>query len=60
VISSVLRAASEAGFAPQGLMPSPVRGPAGNVEFLLWSRRDAAPRELDVSAAVAEATEAAA
>ncbi len=60
VISSVLRAASEAGFAPHGLMPSPVRGPAGNVEFLLWSRRDAAPRELDVAAAVAEATEAAA
>jgi hypothetical protein len=41
-------------------MPSPVRGPAGNVEFLVWSRRDAAPGELDVAAAVAEATEAAA
>ena len=33
-------AAERSGFAPQGLMASPVRGPAGNVEFLLW----AAPR----------------
>ncbi|HET9310708.1 MAG TPA: TlyA family RNA methyltransferase [Actinomycetota bacterium] len=60
VISSVIGAASEAGFAPQGVVPSPVRGPAGNVEFLLWSRRDAPPRELDVAAAVAEGTEVAA
>jgi len=60
VISSVIGSASEAGFAPHGVMSSPVRGPAGNVEFLLWSRRDAPPRELDVAAAVAEGTEVAA
>jgi 23S rRNA (cytidine1920-2'-O)/16S rRNA (cytidine1409-2'-O)-methyltransferase len=24
------------GFSPRGLTPSPIRGPAGNVEFLLW------------------------
>jgi 23S rRNA (cytidine1920-2'-O)/16S rRNA (cytidine1409-2'-O)-methyltransferase len=60
VISSVVGAASEAGFAPQGVMPSPVRGPAGNVEFLLWARRDAAPGELDLAAVVAEGMEVAA
>lgn len=60
VISSVIDAAAEAGFAPQGVVPSPVRGPAGNVEFLLWARRGAPRRELDVAAAVAEGREVAA
>jgi 23S rRNA (cytidine1920-2'-O)/16S rRNA (cytidine1409-2'-O)-methyltransferase len=60
VLSSVIASASESGFAPRGVMASPVRGPAGNVEFLLWSRRDAAPIDLDVGAAVAEGREVAA
>ncbi len=27
---------AEHGFVPRGLTASPIRGPAGNVEFLLW------------------------
>jgi len=54
VLTDVTRSAAGAGFAPRGLMASPVRGPAGNVEFLLWARRAAAPASIDVEAAVAE------
>lgn len=36
VLKDVLEAARELGFAPLGLMPSPLRGPAGNVEFLAY------------------------
>lgn len=34
VLWEVLQEAQEAGFVPLGLIPSPLRGPAGNVEFL--------------------------
>jgi 23S rRNA (cytidine1920-2'-O)/16S rRNA (cytidine1409-2'-O)-methyltransferase len=37
VIRSVADAAQRSGLVPRGAIPSPVRGPAGNVEFLLWS-----------------------
>ena len=60
VITEVARAGADAGFPPQGLMASPVRGPAGNVEFLLWARRDAAAVPVDLDRAVAEAREVAA
>jgi 23S rRNA (cytidine1920-2'-O)/16S rRNA (cytidine1409-2'-O)-methyltransferase len=59
-LSAVIGSAVESGFAPQGVMASPVRGPAGNVEFLMWARRGAAPITLDVDAAVAEGREVAA
>lgn len=36
VLNAVLSAARETGFLPRGLMPSPLRGPAGNIEFLAW------------------------
>ena len=36
VLERVLRTADELDLALQGLMPSPLRGPAGNVEFLAW------------------------
>ena len=29
----------------QGIIPSPLRGPKGNVEFLMWGRKDTPPRE---------------
>jgi 23S rRNA (cytidine1920-2'-O)/16S rRNA (cytidine1409-2'-O)-methyltransferase len=32
----VLQAAGDLGLGLRGLMPSPLRGPAGNVEFLAW------------------------
>ncbi len=39
VLTDVLAAAQAAGLAPAGLIRSPLTGPKGNVEFLLWSRR---------------------
>lgn len=38
VLEHVLCAAAELGLGLRGLMPSPLRGPAGNVEFLGWWR----------------------
>lgn len=36
VLESALTSARASGFAVRGLTPSPLRGPAGNVEFLAW------------------------
>jgi len=46
---------AEHGFGPQGLIPSPIRGPKGNREFLLWLRpgRNPIPTEELVAAALA-------
>jgi 23S rRNA (cytidine1920-2'-O)/16S rRNA (cytidine1409-2'-O)-methyltransferase len=60
VLSSVTVAAAAEGFSVQGAMASPIRGPAGNVEFLMWSRRDADPAPVDLERVVAEALEVAA
>ena len=54
VLGVVAEACGRAGFEPQGSMASPLRGPAGNVEFLLWARRGARPAALDVAGVVAE------
>ncbi|HEX5502024.1 MAG TPA: TlyA family RNA methyltransferase, partial [Thermomicrobiales bacterium] len=43
-----------AGFAMLGLTPSPLRGPAGNVEFLAYLRRDA-PNDGTTAGELAEA-----
>ena len=46
---------------PHDLTPSPIRGPAGNVEFLLWlTNAPADPADVSASAAAAEALVAAA
>ena len=34
--SDILEFAAAHGFTPSGLIRSPLRGPAGNVEFLAW------------------------
>lgn len=60
VVSSVAVAAADGGFAPQDVMASPLRGPAGNVEFLMWARRDAVAVPVDLERAIAEAREVAA
>jgi 23S rRNA (cytidine1920-2'-O)/16S rRNA (cytidine1409-2'-O)-methyltransferase len=60
VLSEVIASAADAGFAAQGMMASPVRGPAGNVEFLLSARRGVAAASIDVQDAVAEGREVAA
>ena len=38
-IEKVLTGAENTGFAALGLIRSPIRGPAGNVEFLVWLRQ---------------------
>jgi 23S rRNA (cytidine1920-2'-O)/16S rRNA (cytidine1409-2'-O)-methyltransferase len=48
-------AAAALGWGTAGVVASPLPGPAGNVEFFLWLRRDAPPpREDDVRRAVQE------
>lgn len=39
VLTEILLFAEQHGFALRGLLGSPVLGPKGNVEFLLWARR---------------------
>jgi 23S rRNA (cytidine1920-2'-O)/16S rRNA (cytidine1409-2'-O)-methyltransferase len=55
VLRDVLQAARHTGLQPAGLTASPLRGQAGNVEFLLWARPAPAPTGF----ADAEAIEAA-
>ena len=44
VIEKVVSLALEAGFSPLGLTYSPVKGPEGNIEYLLYLRRDESPQ----------------
>jgi len=41
VLLRVCRLAQEHGLVIMGMMPSPLRGPAGNVEFLVWMSTEA-------------------
>lgn len=41
VIGGILNACWEIGFVPRGLSFSPVTGPEGNIEFLLWLEKSA-------------------
>ncbi|MGD8967063.1 MAG: TlyA family RNA methyltransferase [Anaerolineae bacterium] len=56
VLEDVLSAATELHLALRGLMPSPLRGPAGNIEFLAWWRleSEAMDEESAVVACLAE------
>lgn len=51
VLQQAIATARACGLTPAGLTASPVRGRAGNVEFLLWSRH-ATPDGLDETEAV--------
>jgi 23S rRNA (cytidine1920-2'-O)/16S rRNA (cytidine1409-2'-O)-methyltransferase len=53
-ISRATDACRRADAGASALMASPVRGPAGNVEFLLHARVGAAARAVDVDRAIAE------
>ena len=53
-VGSVAEACRRHGLGPLGVMASPVRGPAGNVEFPLHVRRGARGRDLDLERAVDE------
>jgi 23S rRNA (cytidine1920-2'-O)/16S rRNA (cytidine1409-2'-O)-methyltransferase len=46
-IGSVARVAAELGWRVRGVIASPVRGPAGNVEFLVWLDRSPQPGARD-------------
>ncbi len=54
VLREVLHAATEQDWTPRGLVRSPITGPAGNVEFLVWLQRGGAA--LDVEQAIARET----
>ncbi len=58
VIDRVIFAARELGFCPAGLTYSPVKGPEGNIEYLLYLQIGAAGPAID-AAAVAETVAAA-
>jgi 23S rRNA (cytidine1920-2'-O)/16S rRNA (cytidine1409-2'-O)-methyltransferase len=54
-VLTVAQAAAAIGWGTAGVVASPLPGPAGNVEFFLWLRRDAPPPEdTDVDRAVEE------
>jgi 23S rRNA (cytidine1920-2'-O)/16S rRNA (cytidine1409-2'-O)-methyltransferase len=54
-VLEVAAAAAALGWGTAGVVASPLPGPAGNVEFFLWLRRDAGPvQEDDVRRAVQE------
>ena len=46
VVEAALQAAMEAGLSPQRAMRSPLLGPKGNVEFLIWLQKGGAPRSV--------------
>ena len=59
VIERVLSAAEELGFVPRGLDYSPIKGPEGNVEYLLWLGKQGHMRgAIDPAAVVAASNEA--
>jgi 23S rRNA (cytidine1920-2'-O)/16S rRNA (cytidine1409-2'-O)-methyltransferase len=53
-IEGVTAACEAASFSPRAVMASPVRGPAGNVEFPLHAASGAEASDLDVEAALEE------
>jgi 23S rRNA (cytidine1920-2'-O)/16S rRNA (cytidine1409-2'-O)-methyltransferase len=55
VVVAVAEAFADESASPIGVMASPLRGPAGNVEFLLHARKGAARGPIDVDRAIAEA-----
>lgn len=59
VLEGVVEHAAAAGLVVRGLMPSPVQGPAGNVEFLLWADTGSVMADVNraalIDAALAEA-----
>ena len=54
VVSEVATVFEELGVVPLDLMASPLRGPAGNVEFLMHARGESQTVPLDIDRAMAE------
>jgi len=55
VLSDVLRWAQNHGLPPQGLIRSPVTGPAGNIEFLALLQNTSAPSPFEIASAIENA-----
>lgn len=55
VLRQVLESVKENGFTPIGLTSSPIRGPEGNLEFLLWFSDSGKPVELNIDEIVRSA-----
>ena len=53
-IEFVIAAAAESGWQPQGLVASPITGPAGNHEYVLWLGEGDAAVLPDLDALVAQ------
>ena len=53
VLRKILGWAVEHGLAVRGLIPSPIKGPAGNVEFLVHLRRGPGEASIDIEEAIA-------
>ena len=47
VLRATIASATENELAPQALLRSPLQGPKGNIEFLLWCRADAQPTDAE-------------
>jgi 23S rRNA (cytidine1920-2'-O)/16S rRNA (cytidine1409-2'-O)-methyltransferase len=60
-IASVLQAAQQLGWQYRGLTWSPVTGPAGNIEYLLWLLMDSQTETPDLGTieAIAQSAKAA-
>lgn len=54
-VHRVCSSAFELGWGTRSLAPSPLPGPAGNVEYFCWLRTDAEPPSLDAAHAVVSA-----
>jgi 23S rRNA (cytidine1920-2'-O)/16S rRNA (cytidine1409-2'-O)-methyltransferase len=54
VLDKILTWAVDHGLAVRGLIASPLKGPAGNVEFLAYLSKGHAGRDIEIAAAVAE------
>ncbi len=59
VLRDVLGAAQREGYAVRSVTPSPLKGPAGNVEFLAWLALEPGPEPCDVAAVIRAAVAAA-
>ncbi len=55
VLQRVLTIAAEGGWRCLGLIPSPITGPAGNIEFLAWLAKGGSVQSVDLQRAIADA-----
>jgi 23S rRNA (cytidine1920-2'-O)/16S rRNA (cytidine1409-2'-O)-methyltransferase len=52
VLTRVISFAHQQGWSLRGLVQSPIKGPKGNIEFLLWLSAEGSVSELDMAAAI--------